>query len=220
MGRACPMLSRNLNYFYPGYFPSFALKYAAKMNKSSELTFDQEGMKLGWLIGIIIIIVLVHFLIIRPLIERNRPQIIEPRRSIYNGDAYEPHPEQTGWNEGGNSGIGRFGMFAGGMATGALLTYLLEQGRIGLDQFEHFQNLDGNDLLQELEEQNILQQDEIDHLEDSLRNFEDSGHDAHDNGDNGDNGQQGTGFDLANFTSNDDNDFGGWDSGSDDNNWL
>lgn len=190
------------------------------MNKSSELTFDQEGMKLGWLIGIIIIIVLVHFLIIRPLIERNRPQIIEPRRSIYNGDAYGPHPEQTGWNGGGSSGIGRFDTFAGGMATGALLTYLLEQGRIGYDQFEHFQNLDGSDLLHELEEQNILQQDEIDHLEDSLRNFEDSGHDGHDNGDNGDNGQQDTGFDLADFTSNDDNDFGGWDSGSDDNNWL
>nr|WP_017553474.1 hypothetical protein [Heyndrickxia coagulans] len=87
---------------------------------------------MGWLIGIIIIIVLVHFLIIRPLIERNRPQIIEPRRSIYNGDAYGPHPEQTGWNGGGSSGIGRFGTFAGGMATGALLTYLGLAERIRL----------------------------------------------------------------------------------------
>ncbi|GER68297.1 hypothetical protein BpJC7_22710 [Weizmannia acidilactici] len=166
---------------------------------------------MSWLIGIIIIIVLVHFLIIKPLTQRNRPQVYEPGRNMYNGD--EDRPEMGGWSGMEGTGMGRFGTFAGGLATGALLTYLLEQGRIGFDQFQYLQYLDDHELLRELEDQNILQLDEIDQLQDELsRRFGDSS----ENDWNQDNGE--SNYDQADTNPNeqqDDNDFGGWDNGSD-----
>jgi hypothetical protein len=173
------------------------------------------------IIGIIIIIVIVHFLIIRPLTQRNRPQIYEPRRNIYDErpDYYgSANPNgMGGWSGMSGTGIGRFGTFAGGLAAGALLTYLLEQGRIGFDQFQSLQNLEDHELLRELEDQNILQQDEIDQLrEETSRQHEDGSQ----NGMNSDNGDHN--YDKADYNPNgqqDNNDFGGWDDNSD-NNWV
>ncbi|MEK5393397.1 hypothetical protein NSQ59_24110 [Margalitia sp. FSL K6-0131] len=162
-------------------------------------------------IAIIIIILLIHFFIIRPLMLRNRPQVYEPRRTIYNErpDYYGP---TNSWNTGG-IGMGRFGTFAGGLAAGALLTYLLEQGRIGFDQYQSLQNLEDHELLRELEDQNILQQDEINQLREGMdREPQDDW-----NQDNGDRN-----FDSVDYNPNDqqdNNDFGGWDDNSDDN-WV
>lgn len=109
--------------------------------------------------------------------------------------------------------MGRFGTFAGGLAAGALLTYLLEQGRIGFDQYQSLQNLEDHELLRELEDQNILQQDEINQLREGMdREPQDDW-----NQDNGDRN-----FDSVDYNPNDqqdNNDFGGWDDNSDDN-WV
>lgn len=165
-------------------------------------------------VGIIIIILLVHFLIIRPLIQRNRPQVYEPRRAIYNErqDYYGPgYPPNMG-----GIGFGRFGTFAGGLATGALLTYLLEQGRIGFGQYQSMQNLGDHELLRELENQNILQQDEINQLRGDIGSPDGDGSQNDWNPDNGDRN-----IDRVDYNPNDqqDDDFGGWDNGSDDN-WV
>lgn len=164
-------------------------------------------------IGIIIIILLVYFFIIKPLTQRNQPQVYEPRRTMYNErpDYYGPT------NSWGGTGFGRFGTFAGGMATGALLTYLLEQGRIGFDQYQSFQNLGDHELLRELEDQNILQQDEINQLREEMDREPQDGSQDDWNQDNGDRN-----FDSVDYNPNDqqdNNDFGGWDDNSDDN-WV
>ncbi|WP_029422885.1 hypothetical protein [Alicyclobacillus macrosporangiidus] len=62
------------------------------------------------------------------------------------------------------------GSFLGGMAAGALLTYLLEQGRIDWAQYNYFNSLDQQQMIDELMQQNILQQDEIDQLQQELAN--------------------------------------------------
>jgi hypothetical protein len=172
------------------------------------------------IIGIIIIILFVHFLIIRPLTQRNRAQFYEPRRNIYDerSDYYGSNSPNGvgGWSSMSGTGMGRFGTFAGGLAAGALLTYLLEQGRIGFNQFQSLQNLDDHELLRELEDQNILQQDEINQLreesspphEDGSQNDWNANNEDHnyDKTDYNPNGQQ------------DNNDFDG-DNNSDDN-WV
>ncbi|NHM31953.1 hypothetical protein [Neobacillus terrae] len=167
------------------------------------------------LIGFIIIIVLVHFLIIRPLTQRNRSQRYESRRDIYNQrqDYYGPGSRGiNGMSEGG--GMGRFGTFAGGLATGALLTYLLDQGRIGFDQFQYYQNMQDHELMRELQDQNILQQDEIDQLREGIGQQDEDGGQNEDNEQNNYEGTDNTPDDQQ-----DNNDFGGWDNNSDDN-WL
>jgi hypothetical protein len=156
------------------------------------------------IIGIIIIIVLVHFLIIRPLMRRSRPQVFEPRRDFYNDerDYYGPG------GPGGIGNIGRVGTFAGGLAAGALLTYLFEQGRIGFDQYQDWQNLEDHEIIRELMDQNILQQDEIERLHEEFG----GGHDGRD--------QFGNADDI-NYDHNDqqgDEDFGSWDNSDD--NWV
>lgn len=113
-------------------------------------------------IGIIIVILLIYFLIIRPLTQRNRPEIYEPPR----GDYYDRRNDY-GQISGGMDG---FGKFAGGMAAGALLTYLLEHNRIGYDQFLSLQNLEDNEIMRELMDQNIIQEHEIDQLQEELHN--------------------------------------------------
>jgi hypothetical protein len=61
----------------------------------------------------------------------------------------------------------RFGVgsFLGGMAAGALLEYLLEQGRIDMTQYDYFNSLDQQRMMEELMQQNIIQQHEIDELQ-------------------------------------------------------
>ncbi|MBB2482958.1 hypothetical protein H5P36_22615 [Bacillus sp. APMAM] len=166
-------------------------------------------------IAIIIIILLIHFLIIRPLMQRNRPQVYEPRRTIYNErpDYYGP---ANSWNTGG-IGMGRFGTFAGGLAAGALLTYLLEQGRIGFDQYQSLQNLEDHELLRELEDQNILQQDEINQLREGMDRDPQDGSQNDWNPDKED-----PSYDRLDYNPNDqqgEDDISGWDDNSDDN-WV
>jgi hypothetical protein len=166
------------------------------------------------LIGIIIIIVVVHFLIIRPLTERNRPQIYEPRRNVYEErpDYFENNPNRMG-----SSGMGRFGTFAGGLATGALLTYLLEQGRIGFDQFQSMQNLGDQELLRELQDQNILQQDEINQLREDIDSRHEDGGQNDWNQNNEDHGNERR--EDNSYGPQDDNNFDYGNDNSDDN-WV
>ncbi|NRD79693.1 hypothetical protein HPT25_20230 [Bacillus sp. BRMEA1] len=158
-------------------------------------------------IAVIIIIVLVYFLIIRPLTNRNRPQIYDSRRGYYERPDYYGPPNQTEF--------GRLGTFAGGMAAGALLTFLFEQGRIGFDQFNALQNLEDHEIMRELMDQNIIQEHEIDRLQDELNQFQ---------GDNQGIWDDRRRDDPDNIDYNDQNDFqngddvGGWDNNDD--NWV
>lgn len=74
-------------------------------------------------------------------------------RPYYDMDGYGP---RTGFSG---------GSFLGGMAAGALLTYLFDQGRIDAGQYDYFNNLDQQQMIDELMQQNIIQQDEIDNLQ-------------------------------------------------------
>lgn len=164
-----------------------------------------------WFIGIIVILVLIHFLIIRPLTQRNRPQRFDNPRSIYE----QPRGDYGSFTN--NRGFGRFGTFAGGIAAGALLTYLFEQGRIGFDQYTAWQHLEDQEIMRELQDQNILQEHEIVQLQEEIDNRD--GNDQTDWGrDRVDDTQ-----DLVDYNDQDDRQdqsgFGDWDSGGDDN-WV
>jgi hypothetical protein len=115
-----------------------------------------------WFIGIVVILILVHFLIIRPLTQRNRPQTYNRTRNFYEPPREDYRPL---YNSGG---FGRMGTFAGGLAAGALLTYLFEQGRIGFDQYNAFQHLEDQEIMRELLDQNIIQEHEIEHLQEEI----------------------------------------------------
>ncbi|TDK60830.1 hypothetical protein E2K98_13975 [Bacillus salipaludis] len=165
-------------------------------------------------IGIVIIIVLIYFLIIRPLTRRNRPQIYEPRRDQYDQRGYNGPRNYYGATPG--RGFGGFGGIAGGMAAGALLTYLFEQGRIGFDQYHSLQNLEDHEIMRELMDQNILQEHEIDQLQEQLGHQDDNGDwDGERNGDGPNNVDDN---DQDNQQNNNDNDFSDWDNGDD--NWV
>lgn len=124
--------------------------------------------------SIVIIILLVYFLIIRPMTRnRYRQQPYGNGPQYGSGSYYGP--------SGGFGGMGSgVGMLAGGLAAGALLTYLLEQGRINADQFDYFNSLDQNQMLQELQQQNIVQQGEIDDLTQRFQNYGDDGNGGYD----------------------------------------
>jgi hypothetical protein len=124
-------------------------------------------------LGVVIIILLIYALIIRPLTQGNSgrrfngydPNYAPGRYGRFSGGV------GTGYGDFNRSGFGGtgfggngLGMLAGGFAAGALLTWLLEQGRINEAQYEYYQMMDQERLLEELQAQNILQQDEIDHL--------------------------------------------------------
>jgi hypothetical protein len=156
------------------------------------------------LISIVIIILLVHFLIIRPLTQRNRPQRIDQSRGYYE------QPEYYGPSA-GTGGLGRFGTFAGGIAAGALLTYLFEQGRIGFNQFNAWQHLEDQEIMRELMDQNILQEHEIAQLQDEIGYRDDW--DLDDRDENPDD------FDYYDQDGQQDND-GFDDSNSGDDNWV
>jgi len=163
-------------------------------------------------IGLIIIIVLAYFLIIRPMTHRHHPPVYGPQRRIY------PDPQDYYGPAVGRGGFSRFGTFAGGLAAGALLTYLLEEGRIEYDQFMVMRNMEDHELLRELQEQNILQQQEIDQLRHGMDGDYDPSGDSDWNAD-GDNGLNTNDVDFDPGWQQNDIDFGGWDGGSDDN-WL
>lgn len=157
--------------------------------------------------GIVIIIMLVYFFIIRPLTQRNRPQIYDQRRGYYDQGGHYGGPQ--------GGGFGRFGSFAGGMAAGALLTYLLDQGRIGFDQFNALQNLEDHEIMRELMDQNIIQEHEIDQLQEQFG--EQGGYEDWDGGQNDANVDQGDYNYQDNQNDFDSSDWG--DSGGGDN-WL
>jgi hypothetical protein len=163
-------------------------------------------------IGLVLIIVLAYFLIIRPLTHRHQPPVYGPQRRVYTDpqDYYEPTF--------GRGGFSRFGTFAGGLATGALLTYLLEEGRIGYDQFMVMRNMEDHELLRELQEQNILQQDEINQLRQGMGGDYNPSSDLDWNAD-GDSGLDTNNVDFDPGWQQNDIEFGGWDGGSEDN-WL
>lgn len=116
-----------------------------------------------WFIGIVVILVLIHFLIIRPLTQRNRPQSYNRTRNFYE---YQRDDDRPFYN--GGRGFGRMGTFAGGLAAGALLSYLFEQGRIGFDQYSAWQHLGDQEIMRALLDQNIIQEHEIDQLQEEL----------------------------------------------------
>lgn len=106
---------------------------------------------------LLIIIIVLMFLLLR-------------RKNSSQGPYGYSHPEsqqQTGY--GGGMGFGRgIGMFAGGLAAGALLSYLWEQGRLSEDQYHYFNSLRDDEAIRQLQEQNIIQQHEIDDLRNRL----------------------------------------------------
>lgn len=159
-----------------------------------------------WFIGIVVILFLIHFLIIRPLTQRNQPQSYNRPRNFY-----EPPRDDDRLYYNGGGGFGRMGTFAGGLAAGALLTYLFEQGRIGFDQYSEWQHLGDQEIMRELMDQNIIQEHEIAQLEEEI-------------GVNHDNDQ--TDLDLDNQDQADYNEqdngqegFDEWNNGGDDN-WV
>jgi hypothetical protein len=164
-------------------------------------------------LGIVIILVLVYLLIIRPL-TRNRytnPYSYRPPTYGPQGGPYYGSPDYAnGWG----GGIGRgLGMMAGGFAAGALLTYLLEQGRINADQFDYFNSLDQAEMIRQLQEQNILQQHEIDELMNRMDHENDDGMYGRDDGgfDNYDDpGYQDNGYDDSGFSDGYDDNNGNW----------
>lgn len=161
-------------------------------------------------LGIIVILILVHFLIIRPLTQRNRPQIYDRSRNYYEPSRGDYGPYNRG------RGFGGVGTFAGGLAAGALLTYLFEQGRIGFDQYSAWQHLEDHEIMRELMDQNILQEHEIAQLQEEI-----GGRGVDDQEDwnvdrSADNQNP---FDNTDEERQDQSDFGDWDNGKDDN-WV
>lgn len=152
-------------------------------------------------IGFIIVILLIYFLIIRPLTRRNRQQFFDQRGGYY--DQRNEYGPLSG-------GIGGVGSFAGGMAAGALLTYLFEHNRIGYDQFLSLQNLEDHEIMRELMDQNIIQEHEIAQLQEEL-----------DRGDDPSNWDENRNNNNPNEDDYDEqeNDNSDWDSGGD-NNWV
>jgi hypothetical protein len=158
-----------------------------------------------WFIGIVVILILIHFLIIRPLMQRNGPQSYNRPRNFYEPPRDDYHPMYNG------GGLGRMGTFAGGLAAGALLSYLFEQGRIGFDQYSAWHNLGDQEIMRELLDQNIIQEHEIDQLQEEL-------------GANYDNDQKNWDSDNQNQVDINDQDnsqdgFDDWNNGGDDN-WV
>ncbi|MCL6443612.1 MAG: hypothetical protein K6T83_09185 [Alicyclobacillus sp.] len=107
------------------------------------------------------------------------------RRNGY--DVYDVTPPGYGYGPatGGLSG----GSFLGGMAAGALLTWLLEQGRIDMMQYNYFNSLGEEQMLNELMQQNIIQQHEIDALQQQLASDPNAFHDGQWNNQGPDGGQ-------------------------------
>ncbi|MFC3885720.1 hypothetical protein ACFOU2_20480 [Bacillus songklensis] len=147
--------------------------------------------------GLVILIFLVYFFIIKPLTQRNRTYG-PPRYDRYDR-RYEPG-RYDGPIAGGRGfgGMGTFGTFAGGLAAGALLTHLFEQGRIGFDQYQHLQQLEDHEAIQELMDQNIIQEDEINELQERLGGDDFANNDDWNGDDQGD-------FDNQDFGGGDDN---------------
>jgi hypothetical protein len=159
-----------------------------------------------WFIGIVVILVLIHFLIIRPLTQRNRPHTYNRTRNFYESPREDDRPYYNG------GGFGRVGTFAGGLAAGALLSYLFEQGRIGFDQYSAWQHLGDQEIMRELLDQNIIQEHEIDRLQEEIgynndvQNDRDFNHQDQVDFNDQDIGQDQSGFDD-------------WNNGEDDN-WV
>ncbi|UOF89444.1 hypothetical protein LSG31_16320 [Fodinisporobacter ferrooxydans] len=125
--------------------------------------------------GIVIIILLIYWFIVRPFTQNKNRRFdrYDPRGGYGSNGGYGPGGgfgrfSGDSYGYGGGNGFGGggrgFGMMAGGFAAGALLTYLLEQGRINAAQYDAFQLMEQDQLIQQLQEQNILQQQEIDDL--------------------------------------------------------
>lgn len=96
---------------------------------------------------VLIIIFVIYFLIIRPLTRSSDP---------YSRSRSGPFPLNSP-----QGGLGRgLGMLAGGFAAGSLLTWLLEEGRIDLDQYDLLQELPQDELLQQLDNNGIISFDE------------------------------------------------------------
>nr|WP_245575727.1 SlyX family protein [Alicyclobacillus contaminans] len=91
-----------------------------------------------------------------------RPDV---RPGYYDAPTYQPEYDSF------ESRFGGAGTFLGGMAAGALLTWLLEQGRIDAAQYDYFNSLDDQRMLDELMQQNILQQQEIDALQRQVMDY-------------------------------------------------
>ncbi|EPZ42730.1 hypothetical protein [Alicyclobacillus acidoterrestris] len=115
---------------------------------------------------VIILLIVIAVLLVLLLTQRNRRTYRDPYRDTYYRtdmrNPYDPVPPDYP-----SPGFGA-GSFLGGMAAGALLTYLLEQGRIDMGQFDYFNGLGEDQMIHELMQQNIIQQDEIDALQQRL----------------------------------------------------
>lgn len=163
--------------------------------------------------SMLILIVLAYFLIVKPLTGRNRrgnyagdDHRYEEDRRYAGGRGYGPNYSRD-YRPGGydgprgmgmGGGLGGVGAFAGGLAAGALLTQLFEQGRISLNEYQDLQQLEDDEAIQQLMDQNILQEQEIHDLQDQA------------------------GFDQSDDYAADDQDLaGGFDDfGGEDDNWV
>lgn len=118
----------------------------------------------------------------------------EPPFGTGYGNRFDRNGYGPGFGPGYGPGFGPqgggFGVpsFMGGMAAGALLSYLFEQGRIGMDQYNMFSMMDQEQMMHELMDQNIIQQHEIDDLQRQMGDYSNDG--------NGYNGFDYNGFDY------------------------
>ncbi|WP_304457972.1 hypothetical protein [Alicyclobacillus sendaiensis] len=80
------------------------------------------------------------------------------------GPTYDVTPPYAGYRP----GFGGAGSFLGGMAAGALLSWLFEQGRIDAMQYEMFRQMEDQQMIDALLQQNIIQQDEIEQLQQQM----------------------------------------------------
>ncbi|WP_234969713.1 hypothetical protein [Alicyclobacillus vulcanalis] len=87
-----------------------------------------------------------------------------PFQSNY-GPSYGPTYDVTPPYGGYRPGFGGAGSFLGGMAAGALLSWLFEQGRIDAMQYDMFRQMEDQQMIDALLQQNIIQQDEIEQLQ-------------------------------------------------------
>lgn len=148
-------------------------------------------MSMFW---ILITILMIYFFIIRPLTRARTG-------GAYRQGGYQGHHEQGPYGPGhrGFGGLGGMGaglgMFAGGLAMGALLTHLFEQGRISQEQLDHLQSIDSEQALSELQAQGIVDEQELGELSEQFAtptedanfdSYEDYGNDDFGGGDGGD----------------------------------
>lgn len=134
----------------------YVLTCALLMITQIETALNVKGECRMTVILLIIIVILLVVLLVQRGRSGYRDQPYYRERPYYDVTPPQYNPPSPGFE---------VGSFLGGMAAGALLEYLLEQGRIDMAQYDYFNSLDQQRMMDELMQQNIIQQHEIDELQ-------------------------------------------------------